>query len=193
MRVAGMVHGRLLFFMSVTMYLWKSGACTYALGRKRPFTVYIVLVYTKGLHLRSGPLCHDVLHSICHIKIKLHLTYSALSQRKSLLTILTLPHLISFIFCIFLIRHLGLALCYIKNIIILHSYICHTPNMIQSNKNLHKTWHILSLHFMYIHSTFHLHSFHIILHFISSHFISFYISFMSLYIIYIALGIYSWE
>lgn len=46
--------------------------------RQGHFFFYIVLVYAKGLHLDSGPLCHDVFHSISHIKIKLHFTYSEL-------------------------------------------------------------------------------------------------------------------
>ena len=85
----------IFYFLSIKMYLWEFGACIYALGRTRSFSIYIILVYAKGLHLRSGPLCHDVLHSVCHIKIKLHLMYSEISKRKSLLVILILPHLIS--------------------------------------------------------------------------------------------------
>ena len=88
----------IFYFMSITMYLWESVTCIYASEGKRSFSVYIVLVYTKGLHLCSGPLCHDALHSIFHIKIKLHLTYSALSESKSLQLILIGPHLISSIF-----------------------------------------------------------------------------------------------
>lgn len=102
MRLVGMVHGHLFPFLSITMYLWDSRACTYASGRTRSFYVCIMLIYAKGLHLRSGPLCHDALHSLCHIKIKLHLTYSALSRSKSISIILTSPHLI---FCFHLILH----------------------------------------------------------------------------------------
>lgn len=100
------------------MYLWDSGACTYSSGRTRSFIVCIVLVYAKGLHLCSGPLCHDALHSICHIKIKLHLTYSALSQRKSLSIILTISHLISLVF-----YHSSHSLPIHQIIFILHSCI----------------------------------------------------------------------
>lgn len=159
MRVARMVHGPLFLFLPITMYLWVSRACVYASERTRSFTVCIILVYAKGLHLRSVPLCHDALHSIFHIKIKLHLTYSALYKSKSLLTILPIPHLISFIFCIFLIPRLGLVLCYIKNIIILHSCICWKSKMIQNNKSLCQTWPLFHLHislaFIPYHHTFH--------------------------------------
>ncbi len=98
MRVAKMVHGHPFLFLSITMYLWESGACTYASGRTRSFFVCIMLVYAKEFHLHSGPLCHDALHSICHIKIKLHLTYSALSRSKSVHLNLIGPHLISLVF-----------------------------------------------------------------------------------------------
>ena len=114
----------IFYFLSVQMYLCEFGECKYDSRRTRSFSVYIVLVYIKGLCLCSSPLCHDVLHSICHIKIKLHLTYSAIYKRKSLQLILIGPHLISSFFYHSSLHPISWSCLLIHQIIfILHSCI----------------------------------------------------------------------
>lgn len=85
-----MVHGHLLFsiYYNVPLRFWGMYICL----RKDKVIYYLHRAYLcKRLAFALWPFMPWCLHSIFHIKIKLHLTYSALSRSKILPIILTSP------------------------------------------------------------------------------------------------------